>query len=108
MQTFTFGTTPEDKIREAFADHARNGGGYAIDARGIDAATLDAATCSDGEWTVDELLGTLHALGTVTSDDAAAALERRGERDRYTVAEIQENADSLRGSILETLGIEEI
>jgi hypothetical protein len=106
METYTFGTTPEEAIREAFAREIETGG-YAITARGIDAVTLDAAVCSDGEWTVDELLGTLTALGDLTPEAANVTLARRGD-DRYSPSEIVENADSLRSSILETLGIEEV
>jgi hypothetical protein len=105
MQTFTFGTTPESTIREAL--EYTEGATFKITARGIDAVTLDAATCSDGEWDADELIGTLAALADLTPEQANVALARRGD-DRYSPAEIVDNADSLRGSILETLGIEEI
>jgi hypothetical protein len=103
--TFTFGMTPESVIREAL--EYTEGATFRIDARGIDAVTLAAACCSDGEWDADELVGTLAALLKVTGWQATIALIDRGETD-YTAWEIVENAESLRCGILETLGIEEI
>jgi hypothetical protein len=103
--TFTFGTTPESVVREAL--EYTEGATFRMEARGIDAVTLAAACCSDGEWDADELIGTLRALLDVTEWQATVALIDRGESN-YTAWEIVSNAASLRTGILSVLGIEEI
>jgi hypothetical protein len=102
--TFTFGMTPEGVVRNAL--EYTEGATFRIDARGIDAVTLEAACCSDGEWDADELVGTLAALAAVgdgAHDERVAALA-----GRYTADEIVFNAVSLRTDILSVLGIEEV
>jgi hypothetical protein len=105
MQSFTFGTTPEHVIREAF-DRAHPDG-FTVVWRGIDAVTLEAAGCpGDGAWTADELVATLGALAATF--DGAHDERARELMGRYSALEIIENAASLRTSILEVLGIEEV
>jgi hypothetical protein len=101
MQSFTFGTTPEPVIREAF-DRECPDGTIIVIARGIDAVSLEAAGYSEGNWTADDVVRIVGAL-TDVEDAAAATLA-----GRYTADEIISNAESLRTSILAALGIEEI
>jgi hypothetical protein len=98
MQTFTFGTTPEHVIRDAFAREID--GHYRMEARGIDAVTLDAV---GGPATLDAD-GLVHLLAMLADFPESPDVDT----DRYSVPEIIENAFSLRTSILSTLGIEEI
>jgi hypothetical protein len=106
MQSYTHGTTPYDVIIEA---HARvTPLGYTIVARGIDSVTLDAAQHGDGTFDAHGLATLLDALDGIEEGAASQVLADTGEADRYTAEEIVDNAMSLRTSILETLGIEEI
>jgi hypothetical protein len=91
MQTFTFGTTPESVIRSAFERETPDG--FSIDVQGWDSETLDVIGYGSGTYSVDQLIALLDAL-----------------RD-YPVADyrvLSDYARSLRASILESLGIEEI
>jgi hypothetical protein len=98
MQTFTFGTTPESVIRAAFERETPDG--YYIDAQGIDPATMDVIGygSDSGIYDADQLITLLDELYDFPAD--------LPPHDRY--GDLRENAWSLRASILETLGIEEI
>jgi hypothetical protein len=102
--TFTFGMTPESVVREAFARECPDGT-FAVVARGIDAVSLEAAGCCDGDWSADELVEAIAALAAVDDGVHDGAHELA---EYYTADEIIENAVSLRTDILSVLGIEEI
>lgn len=98
MIVYTYGTTPEAIIRAAF--DAETPGGYHIDAQGIDSVTLDVIGRGSGTYDADQLVALLNELRDFPDDFPP--------HERYSAEEIADNAWSLRASIFETLGIEEI